>query len=104
MHRQHSFSRPFHGFRFSGVGGVREQQVKKFRHRRPFHRFGFSGVGGVREQEVIIIQQFPPAPAVESKEPDTNRIYVPPRWVDGGYGVQVLEPGYWTDPKKAAER
>jgi hypothetical protein len=24
--------------------------------------------------------------------------------VDGGHGVQVLEPGYWTDPKRAPER
>jgi hypothetical protein len=26
---------------------------------------------------------------------------VQPRWVDGGHGVQVLQPGYWTDPKQA---
>jgi hypothetical protein len=32
-----------------------------------------------------------------------NKIYVQPRSVDGGYGVQVLEPGYWTVPKQAAE-
>jgi hypothetical protein len=24
--------------------------------------------------------------------------------VDGGHGVQVLQPGYWTDAKQAAER
>ena len=74
MHRQHSFS-------------------------HPFHRFGFFGVGGDGEQQVIIIQQFHSAGAQEHREPATNRIYVPPRWVDGGYGVQVLEPGYWTDSK-----
>ncbi len=33
-----------------------------------------------------------------------NRIYVPPRWVDGGYGVQVSQPGYWAVPGQAAER
>ena len=104
IHRQHSFSRPFHRAGFLSAGGVGEQQVRKFRHRHPFHRFGFFGVSGVREQEVIIIQQFPPAPAVESREPAKNKIYVPPRWVDSGHGVQVLEPGYWTDAKQSAER
>jgi hypothetical protein len=80
MHRQHSFL-------------------------RPFNRFGWFGVGGViDEQPVIIIQHFQSPAATEPKEPDTNRIYVQPRWVDGGYGVEVLQPGYWTDAKQAAER
>jgi hypothetical protein len=79
MHRQHSFLRPFPGF-------------------------GFFGVGGVSEQPVIIIQQFQPVPITEPREPATNRIYVQPRWVDGGYGVEVLQPGYWTDSKQATER
>jgi hypothetical protein len=70
----------------------------------PFHRFGFLGVGGVSEQPVIIIQQLQPAAATEPSEPATNRIYVPPRWVDGGHGVEVLQPGYWTEPKQAAGR
>mgnify|MGYP003301128006 CR=1 FL=1 len=70
------------------------------------HRFGFFGVGGVDDQgdqQVIIIQQFQPAPTAEPSKPVENRIYVQPRWVDGGYGVQVLKPGYWIDPKQAAE-
>ncbi len=29
-----------------------------------------------------------------------REIYVQPQWVDGGYGVQVLEPGHWGDPEK----
>jgi hypothetical protein len=88
MHRQHSFSRPFNRF------GL-----------RPFNRFGWFGVGGViDEQPVIIIQQFQSPAATEPREPATNRIYVQPRWVDGGYGVQVLQPGYWADPKQATER
>jgi hypothetical protein len=66
------------------------------------HSFPF-GIGGVGEQ-IIIIQQWQPAPVSESEEPATNRIYVSPRWVDGGYGVQVLKPGYWIDPEQAANR
>jgi hypothetical protein len=71
---------------------------------RPFHRFGFLSLDGAGEQQVIIILQFQPASAVEYREPAKTRIYVPPRWVDGGYGVEVLEPGYWTDAKQGAER
>jgi hypothetical protein len=72
----------------------------------PFNGFGRFGVGGVvvDEEPVIIIQQFQPAAAAQPSEPVENRIYVQPRWVDGGYGVQVLQPGYWADPKQAAER
>ena len=86
--RQHSFLRPFNRF-----GVV------------PFNGFGWFGVGGVDdEQPVIIIQQFQPAPITEPRGPATDRIYVQPRWVDGGYGVQVLQPGYWADAKQAEKR
>jgi hypothetical protein len=85
--RQHSFLRPFNRF-----GVV------------PFNGFGWFGVGGVDEQPVIIIQQFQPAPITEPRGPATDRIYVQPRWVDGGYGVEILQPGYWTDAKQAEKR
>jgi hypothetical protein len=88
-----------------GTGRFKARRIHRQRFfSDPFHRFGFWGVRGVSEQPVIIIQQFQPAAATEPSEPATNRIYVPPRWVDGGHGVEVLQPGYWTDPKQAAER
>ena len=65
-----------------------------------FHRFGFLGGDGLDDQDVTITQQAQPAPSTEPK-PAENRIYVPPHWVDGGYGVQVLQPSYWTVPKEA---
>jgi hypothetical protein len=56
---------------------------------------------------VIVIQ--PEAAAQSSEpaqgsEPAENRIYVQPRWVDGGHEVEVLQPGYWTDAKQATGR
>jgi hypothetical protein len=71
---------------------------------RRFHGLGFVGVDGLGGQPVIIIQQFQ-APAVREPEESTNnKIYVPPKWVDGGHGVQVLKPGYWSAPKQEAGR
>ena len=56
---------------------------------------------------VIVIQPeaaAQPSEPAQASEPAENRIYVQPRWVDGGHGVQVLQPGYWTDPKQATGR
>jgi hypothetical protein len=90
---------------FGGSGRFRAPAIhRQHSFPRPFQPFGFFGGGGVSEQPVIIIQHFQSPAATEPKEPDTNRIYVQPRWVDGGYGVEVLQPGYWTDAKQAAER
>jgi hypothetical protein len=96
--RQPSFLRPFHDLDRSG----RFHRQDFFSH--PFHGFGFGGGVVVSEQPVVIIQQFQPAPVTEPREPATNRVYVQPRWVDGGYGVEVLQPGHWTDPKQAEKR
>jgi hypothetical protein len=97
IHRQQSFLRPFHGLDSSGRFGAPGFHRQDF-FSHPFNG-GFVGVGGLSEQPVIIIQQFQPAPVTEPREPATNRVYVQPRWVDGGYGVEVLQPGYWTDAK-----
>jgi hypothetical protein len=86
---------------FGGTGRFKAPRIQRqhfFPH--PFQGFGFvGGVGGFSEQPVIIIQQFQPAPNTEPREAATNRVYVQPRWVDGGYGVEVLQPGYWTELK-----
>ena len=50
---------------------------------------------------VIVIQ---PEAAAQPSESAENKVYVQPRWVDGGYGVQVLQPGYWADSKQAEMR
>jgi|RhiMethySRZTD1v2_1073278.scaffolds.fasta_scaffold153389_3 hypothetical protein len=70
----------------------------------PYIAFAGHRSFGWLDPMVIFIQQFQPAAAAQPSEPAENRIYVQPRWVDGGYGVQVLQPGYWTDPKQAEKR
>ncbi|MDH3443408.1 MAG: hypothetical protein OEN50_05740 [Deltaproteobacteria bacterium] len=68
---------------------------------QPVHRFGFFDMPGVGEQQVtVVIQLFQPAPGFESSKPPVNGIYVSPRWVDAGYGVQVLKQGYWAEPEQ----
>jgi len=67
------------------------------------HRFGVFGLGDDSGQE-IIIQNISPSPTLPSREAGTNKIYVQPRWVDGGHGVQILQPGYWIEPKQTAPR
>jgi hypothetical protein len=76
-HGQHSFPHPFHRFGFFRGDG--------------FDDFGGDGLD-------VSIQPVQPAPSSEP-EPVENRIYVPPRWVDGGSGVQISQPGYWAVPK-----
>jgi hypothetical protein len=79
---------------FRSSGTFRSSSHGQHSFSRPFHRFGFLGGDGLDYQQVII-QQPQSAPTTEPSEPTENGIYVPPRWVDGGYGVQVLQPGYW---------
>ena len=75
-----------------------------FSHR--INRFGFfDGNGffdgdGFDDQQVVITQQSSSAPTTAASVPPQNRRYVQPRWVDGGYGVQILEPGYWVSTGK----
>jgi hypothetical protein len=76
-------------------GGLQEQSS---------YSFQILGADGFLGGPVIITQQFQPAPTTEPTEPAKKGIYVEPRWVDGGYGVQVLQPGYWTDAKQAEKR
>ena len=85
---------------FGGSGSGMHRRPSSPRH---FHRFGFFGDEGLDDQQIVIIQQPQPAPTASPSEPAENRIYVQPRWVDGGYGVQVLQPGYWSTPTQPAK-
>jgi len=65
-------------------------------HSRGFHRSRFFGADGFNEVEVTV-EQSQSAPTMEAEKPDQKRTYVQPHWVDGGYGVEILEPGHWID-------
>jgi len=95
---------PYRALGAAGGAGRSGRSRAARMHRQHVQRFGFVGVGEPADQGVIIIQQFPPALTSEPREPAKKGIYVPPRWVDGGYGVQVLEPGHWVDAEKALSR
>jgi hypothetical protein len=86
-----------------GSRSLRSPKVPR-QHFQRFGRFGFWGAEGFGEQQVIIVQQVQPAPKVKPKEPATDKIFVPPRWVDAGHGVQVSQPGYWVEAKQGAKR
>jgi len=88
---------------FRNSGSVRSRSHGHHPLSHPFNRSGFFAGDGLDDQNFIIIQPVQAAPSIKP-EPTENRIYVPPRWVDGGYGVQVLQPSYWTVPKQAAQR
>jgi hypothetical protein len=81
---------------FGGLGGFRASRMQE----QSSYVFQIIGADGFLGGPVIITQQFQPAPTTEPTEPAKKGIYVEPRWVDGGYGVQVLQPGYWTDAKQ----
>jgi hypothetical protein len=87
---------------FRNSGSFRSRSHGQHSVSHPFHRSGFFGGDGLNDQNVIIIQPVQAAPSIKP-EPTENRSYVPPHWVDGGYGVQVLQPSYWTVPKQAAQ-
>jgi hypothetical protein len=70
---------------------------------QPLNRSGMFDVDESGEVEVII-QQFQSVPTAEPNKPAKKGIYVQPHWVDGGYGVHVLEPGHWTNPEKQPGR
>ena len=91
------------GGNMAGVGVSRSAAHQT--HFRGFRRGFFVGDGffdGDGRVSVTVDQQ--PATTIQPQQPAHNGRYVQPHWVDGGYGVQILEPGYWSDTKKETGR
>ena len=78
----------------ASVSSSRRQQ--SFPHRFHDSRFFSDDFGGAD----VIVEQSQSAPTTEAEKPAKKGVYVQPHWVDGGYGVEVLQPGYWTDAEK----
>ena len=76
------------------------------RFRDSFDRSGFQsrvggGVGFIGGHVIdigdVIIIQIPSSEPTPSREPAQIGTYVYPQWVDGGHGVEILRPGYWSN-------
>ena len=115
VHSRHGFESSFR----SGFGIVHGRVQGLHRFRDPFDRSRFqSRVGGgvgfigghvIDAGDVIIIQLPSSAPLsssapTPSREPAQTGTYVYPQWADGGHGVEILRPGYWSDAKQQIER
>jgi hypothetical protein len=87
---------PFRNSETFSVSNSRRQQL--FSHRSRF--FGGDEFDGLE----VTVEQSQPVPTIEPEEPAKKRTYIQPHWVDGGYGVEVLAPGYWTDTEKEPGR
>ena len=83
------------------------------RFRDPFNRSGFQsrvgdGFGFIGGQLVdvgdVVVIQVPSSAANQPRGPAQSGTYVDPHWVDGGHGVEILRPGYWSDAKQRVER
>jgi hypothetical protein len=75
------------------VSGMRAAAAFPRGFQQPFF-FGTTDGFGATE---VTVQQFQSAPALQTPSRDNNRTYVPPQWVDGGFGVQISVPGHWID-------
>jgi len=106
----HASAGTFHassgGFRVSRpVGQQTHFRVSRLvgpTHLQGFHRRGFFNGDGFFDGDggVIPIEQPQAEAIIQPQQPVHKGRYVQPRWVDGGYGVQVSEPGYWIDTEK----
>jgi hypothetical protein len=75
------------------VSGPRPAPTPAHDFRHPGFFVGDRFGGGA----VVTVEQSQAAPVAAAEKPDNNRVYIPPHWVDGGSGVQLSVPGYWTD-------
>jgi hypothetical protein len=108
MHSQHRFVSPFR----SDFGVVLGRGQGLHRVKDPFHSSGFKSrfgdgfgfIGGhVVDAGDVVIIQVPSSASKPSREPGHTGTYVYPQWVDGGHGVEILRPGYWSDAKQRVE-
>lgn len=76
--------------------GISDESVSDTLGSAGIHR-DFSDEDGFGVGVEITVKQSSPPPTAEPEKPAKTRWYVQPHWVDGGYGVEILKPGYWTE-------
>ena len=110
VHSHHGFTGRFGSGFGVGLGPVEGQHRFRDRFDRSDFRSrfgreaGFIGGHVIDTGDVIIIEVPSAAPAPSSsREPAHTGTYVDPQWVDGGHGVEILKPGYWSDEKQGVE-
>ena len=104
VHSPHRFEGIRLGFgRVQGTHRFRDSFDRSRFHSRVRGRVGFIG-GHVIDAGDAIIIQLPSSAPTPSREPAQTGTYVYPQWVDGGHGVEILRPGYWSNAKQQVER
>ena len=104
VHSPHRFEGIRLGFgRVQGTHRFRDSFDRSRFHSRVGGRVGFIG-GHVIDAGDAIIIQLPSSAPTPSREPAQTGTYVYPQWVDGGHGVEILRPGYWSNAKQQVER
>ncbi len=108
VHSRHRFVGPFR----SDFGLVLGRGQGLHRFKDPVDSSGFqsrfgSGFGfiegHVSDVGDVVIIQLPSSASNPSREPAQTGTYVYPQWVDGGQGVEILRPGYWSNSKQRVQ-
>jgi hypothetical protein len=108
VHSPHRFVAPFR----SDVGLVLGRRQGLHRFKDPVNSSGFQSrfgagfgfiEGHVSDVGDVVIIQLPSSASNPSREPAQTGTYVYPQWVDGGQGVEILRPGYWSNTKQRVE-
>jgi hypothetical protein len=75
-----------------GIKASTRHRPKPSRFRAPLIADGISA-----DDVSVTVEQTQSVYSTPAPKKPKNRIYVPPRWVQGEYGVEILEPGRWVD-------
>jgi hypothetical protein len=85
----------------SGSVGMKVSTRHRQKPRAPFRRPVV--VDGISADDVSVTVEQTQFVSPPNRQTRKSRIYVPPHWVQGEYGVEVLEPGRWIELDAARE-
>jgi hypothetical protein len=79
----------------AGAAGMKSAPRRRARQASRFHTPLI--VDDISSPDVSVIVEQTQSVSPQATKRPKNRVYVPPRWVQGDYGVEILEPGHWID-------